>query len=157
MRQVYPYVLVDGPGRFDETGRSILDIADWNLLIVQPLVTSARNARRILQALQRYDFDPGRIEVICNRAGGGLTHLNPEQLEKSLNHKILLSVPDDWMSVSSAINLGEPLATSTPKSKVRLAVQELADIIMGGGQAVQEARGGGGLLSRMFGRGKAEG
>lgn len=157
MRQVYPYVVVDGPGRFDETGRCVLDFAEWNLLVVQPLLTSARNARRILQALERYDFDPARIRVICNRAGGGLTHLNLEQLEKSLNHKILISVPDDWMSVSSAINLGEPLATSTPKSKVRAAIGELAGIIIEGGQVPREARGGAGLLGRLFGRGKVEG
>ncbi|HUU82197.1 MAG TPA: AAA family ATPase [Phycisphaerae bacterium] len=154
MQEMYPYVLVDGPGRFDETGRSILDVADWTLLVVQPLVTSARNARRMLQALQRYDFDPARIEVICNRVGGGLTHLNPEQLEKSLGHKILINIPDDWMSVSSAINLGEPLATSTPKSKVRAAVEELADAIMGGVEASREAQGSTGLIGRLLGRGK---
>ena len=45
LRKMYPYVVLDGPTRSDPTGRAVLDIADWNLLVVQPLVTSARNAK----------------------------------------------------------------------------------------------------------------
>ncbi|MEK7757601.1 MAG: hypothetical protein AAB385_10365, partial [Planctomycetota bacterium] len=37
------------------------------------------------------------------------------------------SIPDDWSTVSGAINLGEPLLTHGPKSKVRLAIQEIAE------------------------------
>ncbi len=133
LRQMYPYVVLDGPNRSDATALAVLDICAWNLLVVQPLVTAARNAKRILSALQKYGFDGQPLQVICNRAGGGLSHLNAQRLEKSLGAKILLSIPDDWTSVSAAINLGEPLAMNAPRSKARDAIRELADKIRGSG------------------------
>lgn len=155
LRRMYPYVVLDGPSRSDPTGRCILDMADWNLLIVQPLVTAARNAKRILQALSRYNFNPERIQVVCNRAGGGLSHLNVQRLEKSLGHKIVACIPDDWANVSAAINLGEPLAMNAPKSKAREAIRELSAMIRGAGDGSGEGKSGG-LFSRLFG-GKGSG
>ncbi len=151
LKRMYPYVVLDGPTRFDPTGRAILDMADWNILVVQPLVTAARNAKRILQALKKYDFNLDAIQVVCNRAGGGLSHLNVQRLEKSLGHKIIACIPDDWTSVSAAINLGEPLAMNAPKSKARDAIRELADLIRGRDGADGKA---GGILSRLFGGSK---
>lgn len=153
LRKMYPYVVLDGPTRSDPTGRAILDIADWNLLTVQPLVTAARNAKRILAALERMDFDKSRIQVVCNRGGGGLSHLNIQRLEKSLGHKIIISIPDDWMSVSASINLGEPLAMNAPRSKAREAIRELADMICGSDGSAGGDKSSG-LLGRLFGRGK---
>ena len=112
------------------------------------MVTSARNAKRILNALQKQGFKGHPLKVICNRAGGGLSHLSTQRLEKSLGTKIELCVPDDWTSVSAAINLGEPLAINAPKSKAREAIRDLADMIRGGGG--EEAEKGSGLLARLF-------
>ncbi len=148
LRKMYPYVVLDGPSRSDPTALSVLDLSDWNLLVVQPLVTAARDAKRILSSLETAGFQGEGVRVICNRAGGGLSHLNTQRLEKSLGTKILLCVPDDWTSVSAAINLGEPLATNAPKSKARDAIRELADAIRG---AAAEGDGkGSGLFSRLF-------
>ena len=151
LRRMYAYVVVDGPSRSDETGRSILDMADRNLLVVQPLVTSARNAKRILHTLGRYGFDLSTIEVICNRTGG-TSHLNTEQIEKSLGRTLLASIPDDWSSIGSAINLGEPLASAAPKSKARTAIAALADTIHAA-RAGHSAKSG--LLGRLFGKSTA--
>ncbi len=148
LRKMYPYVVLDGPSRSDPTALSVLDLSDWNLLVVQPLVTAARNAKRILSALDKVGFGGQALRVICNRAGGGLSHLNTQRLEKSLGSKILLCVPDDWTSVSAAINLGEPLAMNAPKSKAREAIRELADMIRG--PAADGSEKGSGLFSRLF-------
>lgn len=151
LQQMYPYVVLDGPGRFDGTGQCILDIADWNLLVVQPLVTAVRNAKRVLQALEKCGFDKENIQVVCNRSGGGGSDLNIQRLEKSLGHKFIACIPDDWKSVSEAINLGEPLLTNAPNSKSREAIRALADTIYGG---ATEADKGEGLFGRLFGRSK---
>lgn len=148
LRQMYPYVVLDGPSRSDPTGLSVLDIASWNLLVVQPLVTAARNAKRILAALAKVGFKGEPLQVVCNRAGGGLSHLNVQRLEKSLGSKILMCIPDDWTSVSAAINLGEPMAMNAPKSKARDAIRDLADKIRGSDQG--DGKKDAGLLSRLF-------
>ena len=92
---------------------------------------------------------------MCNRAGGGLSHLNVQRLEMSLGHSIVTCIPDDWANVSAAINLGEPLAMNAPRSKAREAIRDLSDMIRGAGDVPGEAKGGG-LLSRLFGGKGAE-
>ncbi|NOT02399.1 MAG: AAA family ATPase [Phycisphaerales bacterium] len=154
LRRMYAYVVLDGPARSDPSALSVLTMADWNVLVVQPLVTSARNAKRILQAMGRMNFNLETVQVVCNRAGGGLSHLNIQRLEKSLGHKIVAAIPDDWSSVSASINLGEPLSMNAPKSKARDAIRELVDIIRGGAGATAGAAGGGGLIGRLFGKGR---
>ncbi len=148
LRQMYAYVILDGPSRSDVTAGAVLDLADRNILIVQPLVTAARNAKRILSALERAGFEGQGVEVVCNRAGGGMSHLNAQRLEKSLGTKIVAAIPDDWTSVSASINLGEPLAANAPRSKARDAIRELADLIRG--PSTEPAGKESGLFSRLF-------
>ena len=44
-----------------------------------------------------------------------------------VRNKVFATIPDDWATVSGAINLGEPLLSHSPKSKVRQSFQELAE------------------------------
>ncbi len=65
------------------------------------------------------------------------------------------SLPDDWASASGSINMGVPLSKEYAKSKLRLAIRELAERIhkpdaTGDGA---ESKKAGGLLSKMFSRG----
>jgi len=123
------YVVVDGPNRYDVGASAILDVADLNLLVIQLMVPAVRNAQRILQGMQEAGFNLERTQLVCNRMGKEASPLAPGDVESTLNKRIYATIPDDWPTVSSAVNLGEPLRTRSPKSKVRGAIRELAERI----------------------------
>lgn len=129
LTDMFEYVILDGPHRLDPTARAVLDLADGCLLCMHMLVTSVRNATRILQDLSQNGYNLGRIETIVTRNGRDSGNLELDQVEKTIKKKIFWSIPDDWKTVSTAINLGEPLLTHAPRSKVRESIRDLAEAL----------------------------
>jgi len=151
LQQMYEFVVVDGPIRFDPGGLSVLDLADVNLLVIQLLVTSVRNVHRMLDELRDGGYNLDRFKLICNRIGRESAHLEIGHVEETLKRKIDHQIPDDWKTVSSAINMGASLAEFAPKSKVRAAIRELAEHIADPEGATSEAAAGkGGFFGRIF-------
>jgi pilus assembly protein CpaE len=120
------YVIVDGPIRYDVGASAILDLADYTFLVVQLIVPVVRNAQRILQGMAEAGFNLERIRLLCNRVGKDAGPLDVDDLESTLDKKVFATLPDDWPAMSSSVNLGEPLIKRAPKSKLRLAIQDLA-------------------------------
>ncbi len=125
--QFNDYVVVDGPNRSDSSAKSILDISDVNLLLVQLLVPAVRNAVRILDELRDVGYNLERTKLVCNRIGRESGALSVRDAAETLGIPVYASIPDDWPTVSAAINLGVTLPTHSPKSKVRVAIQEIAE------------------------------
>jgi len=64
---------------------------------------------------------------VCNRIGRESAHLSTKHVSDTLGLEVFATIPDDWAAVSGAINLGEPLLTHGPKTKVRATIQEIAE------------------------------
>lgn len=154
LQETYEYVIVDGPCRFDTTARAVLDLADLTLLVVQLVVPSVRNAHRILEEFSSRGHNMERVKVVCNRHGRQSGHLEARHVSTTLNREMYALIPDDWDAVSEAINIGAPLLTSDPRSRVRLAVKKLAAQIRGDdGNDESDKKSGskaGGVLSKLF-------
>ncbi|MEK7755822.1 MAG: hypothetical protein AAB385_01265, partial [Planctomycetota bacterium] len=118
------YIVADGPTRFDLGAKSVLALSDVNLLVVQLLVPCVRNALRILENMRDNGYNLDRTKLVYNRVGRDSGHLSVAHVTEALGLEVFASIPDDWAAVSGAINLGEPLLTHGPKTKVRRAIQE---------------------------------
>jgi len=153
LQELYDYVVVDGPSRYDMGGKTVLDMADVNLVVAQLLVTSIRSTDRILTELNRAGYNLERIKLVCNQVGRESGHLTLEHIEATLDKRMFHTIVDDWKSVSGAINMGEPLLTHMTKSKVRQCLRELAEKLhtpSGAQPDGEEAKKAGGLLSKIF-------
>ncbi len=152
LQSMHDYVVVDGPNRYDVGASAILDLADWTLIVAQLLVPSVRNAQRILQGMDEAGFDLERAKLIINRISRESGPLNIDDVEATLNKNSFATLPDDWATVCSSINLGEALATRSPKSKIRTAIRDLATLIHspdGDGSEKEQGKKGN-LLSKIF-------
>jgi len=128
--QFNDYVVVDGPSRFDAGAQAILDLADINLMLVQLLVPSVRNTVRIIDGMRDAGYNMERLRLVCNRVGRESSHLSVDDVTATLGLRSIVKIPDDWSTVGGAVNLGIPLLTYSPKSKVRMAIRELAERIV---------------------------
>ncbi len=123
----YDFVVVDGPVRFDPTARAVFDMTDIYIVVLQLLVPAVRNADRLIQELGRGGYNLDQIRLVCNRFGRDTGFLDPADVEATLHRKLDWTLPDDWRTASAAINIGAPLLDYAPKSKLRLAFQEIAE------------------------------
>src|SRR5205085_1862250 len=117
---------VDGPTRHDPGARSVLDAADYNLFVIQLLVTCVRNTDRMLSELAGQGFNNDRMQIVCNRLGRESGHLSIGQVEETLKRKLFATISDDWKSVSTSVNLGQPLKQEFDRARVRLDIRQLA-------------------------------
>jgi pilus assembly protein CpaE len=124
--QMNEYVVTDGPTRFDIGGTSVLSLSDTNLMVVQLLVPSVRNAMRILETLRSKGHNTENTMLVCNRVGRDAGHLTVQQVSETLGIKVFATLPDDWLTVSSSMNLGEPLAVNAPKSRLYASIVDMA-------------------------------
>jgi pilus assembly protein CpaE len=146
------YIVADGPLRSDIGAKSILALSDVNLLVVQLLVPCVRNAQRVLENMRANGYNLDRTKLVCNRVGRESGHLSIANVTETLGLELFASIPDDWPAVSGAINLGEPLLTHGPKTKVRRAIQEIAERLHRGDSPTddKDARNKKGFVGRMF-------
>jgi len=129
LQQFNDYVVVDGPCRADTGAQNILDISDVNLLVVQLLVPIVRNAARIIEVMRDNGYNLDRTKLVCNRVGRDSSTLQADDVSITLSKPIFAEIPDDWPSVSGAINLGETLESFSPKSKIRATIREMAELL----------------------------
>jgi len=147
------YVVIDGPNRFDPGAKAVVDLADVNLLVMQLLVPLVRNTSRMIEGMRQAGYNINRMKLVCNRVSRERGTLTMEDVSDTLNIPEFARIPDDWPTVSAAINLGEPLATHGPKTRVRCAIRDLAARLHGQGGEADEKSGSkqaGGLLSKIF-------
>ncbi|MFH1417196.1 MAG: response regulator [Planctomycetota bacterium] len=152
LQETCAYVVVDGPTRQDPGGRSVLDSADFNFLILQLLVTSVRNTDRMMQELGVQGFNTDRIQFVCNRVGRESSHLGVDQVETILGRKMFALLSDDWKSVSSSINIGQPLKVEFTNSRIRQELRTLA-MQVHCPETVSGKAGKRGLFGKLLGKG----
>lgn len=126
LQEHYDFVVVDLPARLDGSARAVFDMTDTCLLVLQLLVPSVRNADRILHELRNTGLPAQRVRLVCNRAGRESGYLEQADVEATLKHRIDFRLPDEWKSSAAAVNMGAPLLTIGPRSKLRHAYRHLA-------------------------------
>jgi len=131
LQEHYDFVVVDLPARFDPTARSVYDMADTFLLVIQLLVPSVRSADRLLHELASTGYAVDRIRLVCNRYGRETGYLELSDVEATLRRKLDFLIPDDWKTSASAVNIGACLLHHAPKSKLRLAYLQIARELAG--------------------------
>lgn len=134
----YDYVVVDGPVRMDPSARAVFDMTDMYIVALQLLVPPVRNTERLLRELARGGYNLDQVRLVCNRMGREAGFLEPADVEATLQRQIRWSLPDDWKTASTSINVGTPLYEHAPKSKLRAAFQQMAAAIAGGERAGEE-------------------
>lgn len=126
LQEHYDFVVVDLPARFDPSARAVFDMADTYLLVLQLLVPSVRNADRILHELSSIGYALERVRLICNRYGRESGYLDQPDVEATLKRQVEFLLPDEWKTSSAAVNMGAPLLTIGPRTKLRQAYRTLA-------------------------------
>lgn len=141
-------VIVDLPRRIDEVSVAVLERAQRVVVVVQQSLTTLRDASRLLQILQRDLALPSdRLCVVVNRYEKN-SPLTLQDIERTLKLSDLSIVPNDFRTVSEAVNSGTALYDQAKGSAIVKAVMALETEL--GGSSSSDGKSGGGLISRTF-------
>jgi pilus assembly protein CpaE len=154
LRASYTHLILDLSKSFTVTDLTAMRMADKILLITQLDLTSLRNTVRILSTMEAEEGLSEKFHVVLNRTGSDFTEsdITAAKAEETIDRPIFWQIPNDSKSMMGSRNEGVPLIQFAPKSKVHLAIANLAATLCGKELKKEEAPKRGGLLG-LFGRG----
>ena len=72
-----------------------------------------------------------QIAVVANRYIKKGWDIEPAEVERTLGLKISWSIPNDFKTAISAINLGEPLVIRAPRTEIAQSMEGFAEMLSG--------------------------
>ena len=142
LRHRYEYVILDTPHSFDSTTISALDHADQILVVLTLEIHAIRSTRRAMDIFDRLGYPRRKVKIVVNRYSKNI-ELDQKQVENFLGERVAGFIGSDYKAAVNSINLGQPLVTSAPGSKVTADLQSLAATLFDGNVDLPASGAGG--------------
>jgi pilus assembly protein CpaE len=124
--RTFEYVVIDSLMSISPIYASLLNAADYNVVVMQLNVPSVRNTERFVTALRRIGIAPEKIRVVVNRYVKKGWDIEPSEVERALGIKLQWLIPNDFKNAIGAINYGEPVVLRAPKCEMTQSLNNLA-------------------------------
>jgi CheY-like chemotaxis protein len=129
-RRLASWLVLDVPCSFDDLQFETLSLADQVVLVGVQTVASVRTLKLVRDALAREEGIQS-MRLVINRYEPSLPGFGRERLAELLGVPQVLTVGNDYPSVTAAVNNGKPLALAVPHSPVLADVRALAAALTG--------------------------
>ncbi len=121
----FDYIVVDCGHVLDLTTKKTLELSSWIIVTSTLMVPVVHRTKRILELLRGSGFPASKIRLVMNR------YLSSEQdvlheTEDILKQKTFWLLPNDYPTVSQAVNSGKPIIEVAPKTAVAKSYREFA-------------------------------
>jgi pilus assembly protein CpaE len=155
LAQTHDFVVIDCPATFTDLVAVALEKATVVLLLTSLDITSIKDTTTALKLLSSGINNEDKIKLIVNHATNA-NSLREEDVSKVLRREVFWSIPHDEEIATSA-QLGAPVVTDRPLSRVSETITELAAMLAGVEAEYSDnhhSNGGAssGLLTRLFKR-----
>jgi len=133
----YEWVILDVPRHRRSWTLEALGGCDEVLVISELTVPALIAARSLSDEIERSLSNGSKPKIVLNRVASRMFGPAPSlaEAEKALQRKSEGGISSDWEAAAASVNLGGPIATHRPKSKIVKDVQILVDGLAGGAAA----------------------
>jgi pilus assembly protein CpaE len=128
LRQFCSYVIVDTPAYFNDVVLGLIEVSDDVLLVAGMDIPNIKNVKIGLQTLRLLNTPMEKLKLILNRANSKVK-LDVGEVERTLGIQAEAMIPSDVV-VPQAVNKGEAVVLSAPRSGVTRALEQLADLFI---------------------------
>jgi Flp pilus assembly CpaE family ATPase len=130
LKPAYPMVIFDlAQLVLQPDAGMILPMFDKLVLVLTPEMTALQSTALLLQALTRLEVPEQRMLVVANQTFPQ-ANLPVEAIQKVLKRQVTAIIPFEPELVK-AVNSGQPLLLSSPKSAGAAAIARLANSLLG--------------------------
>jgi pilus assembly protein CpaE len=129
----YAWVIIDMPRHRRAWSLETLGGCDEVLVVSELTVPALLAARSLSDEIDRDLGNGNKPKIILNRLAARMFGPAPSmsEAERALQRKAEAGISSDWEAAAASVNLGGPIATHRPKSKIVKDVQALVDRLAG--------------------------
>jgi pilus assembly protein CpaE len=140
--EVYEWVILDIPRHRRAWTLETLGGCDEVLVLSELTVPALIAARALADEIDRGLGSAGKPKIVLNRLASRMFGPAPNmaEAEKALQRKAEAGISSDWEAAAASVNLGGPIATHRPKSKIVLDVNRLVEKLAGDAPPVGKSK-----------------
>ncbi len=127
--KAFDYVFIDAGSNLSDNLIAALDSSNLIFLILTPDILSVYQTEWLLDTLQSLGFPLKMIKIILNRAESKGS-ISWQEIKMLLPSEVIALMPSEGRTIGLAVNRGIPVAIDSPNSKVALALNKLADLLI---------------------------
>ena len=128
LKGVFTHVVIDTGGSIAGCNQTVFESSDYILFNTVLSLPSLKNAKRYLNALERKGLRKEKVKLIVNRYLSR-ADIQIADAEKVLDHKVFLTIPNEYKDVIASINKGTPIVGMAPRSPVSKAIVRLYELL----------------------------
>lgn len=125
LKGIFDYVIVDSVGLFAGCNVPILHNSSLILLTTTYDKPSINNVKRNILRLERMGINPDTVKLVINRYIPTLDFDIKDSKKAIMSHAFQV-IPNEYKDVVDSINKGLPVVKLLPRSRVSIAIMELA-------------------------------
>jgi Flp pilus assembly CpaE family ATPase len=129
LRTLADFVVLDAPCTFDDSYFDILNVSNKVILVAEQRIPAIRNAQVVLEALG-CNRNPANHHLVLNRYDAGLTGFTSSDIAKLLHLPRVMTLTNDPMRVTAALNQGQPLRLAVPKTPLLSDIQNFMRTVL---------------------------
>ena len=139
-RQGYRYTVIDAPRLNRKIAAELARESNAVLIVMQLSIKDLRVARLMMQDLLDNGIESDKLIPVISRYRRRTSVIEPEEAQRALGRDALEMLSNDFTSASQAINYGQPLSQSAPRSLLRREIQNLSAVLLRKHLAASEER-----------------
>lgn len=124
-RAQHDHVVVDLGRVLTPVTLQALDLADQVVAVLQLTLPFVRDAQRLRRMFDSLEYPPDKVRWVVNRYQKD-TEITLDDLRQALGTERLMTLPNQYAVVASAVNQGLPVAEVAPRSAIARALASLA-------------------------------
>ena len=124
LRNMFPYIIVDGGNHLDENTVTYLDASDKVLLVINPDLASMRDVRLYMEVSNSLSYPRDKTLLLVNLAGRK-ADVRRNEIEKILKMIVFGTIPADDDLALSSINEGVPILVKKPRHSISKAISKI--------------------------------
>ena len=126
LRPFYDFIIIDTTSSLNDIALTLLDESDRIILVTQQNLPSLKNASRFFDLAQSLEYQSQKVWLVVNQAINK-QGISVKDIGEALKRPIFMAIPEDALTVSTAIDQGVPIVFGNNKKRpVSLAINKLA-------------------------------
>ena len=129
LKHIFSYIVIDTASVINETSVSIINNSDLILLIGMLNLASIRNMQKCRELFDNMGYKNDKIKLIINRYIEN-SEISAKDIEKTVGKEIFQKIPNNYLTLIDAINIGKTVKEINPQSNIAKAYDNIAKEII---------------------------
>lgn len=128
LKNIFEYIVIDTYCAYDENNLSVLSCCDLILYLSLLSPASIKTTQNMIEMFSKINYNQSKIKLILNRYSDS-SQISTEDFEKEVNKEVFFKLPNNYLTMSDAINQSSVLNITNPQSNIAKAFKNLAQEI----------------------------